>query len=75
MMNDTIDIVDAKIVNIGINFTIVSQVEADRFTVLRVVEEVLKQQFLDIKEVSEPISVSDIYRIIIRCFRWHYSII
>ena len=64
MMNDTIDILDAKIVNIGINFTIVAQAAEDRFTVLRVAENALKEEFLSLGEISEPINISNIYRIL-----------
>ena len=34
MLSDTIDILDAKIINIGINFTLISNLEANKFDVL-----------------------------------------
>ena len=64
MVNDTVDILDAKIVNIGINFTIVAQVEADKFTVLRAAENALRKMFISLGEISEPISISNIYRVL-----------
>ena len=64
MMNDTIDILDAKIINIGIKFTIVAQASQDRFTILRVAEEALKEEFLSLGEISEPINIANIYRIL-----------
>jgi|7_EtaG_2_1085326.scaffolds.fasta_scaffold01494_3 hypothetical protein len=64
MLNDTIDILDAKIANIGINFTIAATREADKFTVLARAESALKENFLSIGEISEPINIADIYRIL-----------
>ena len=64
MINDTVDILDAKIVNIGINFTIVAEIEEDKFTVLRAAENALRREFTPISEISEPISISNIYRIL-----------
>ena len=64
MINDTIDIIDAKIVNVGINFTIVANVEEDKFSVLRSAERALRNEFTTIAEIGEAISVADIYRIL-----------
>ena len=64
MMNDTIDILDAKVVNIGINFTIVTEIEENKFTVLQAAESLLKRRMLTIAEISEPINLSTIYRLL-----------
>ena len=64
MVNDTIDILDAKIVNIGIMFTIVSQGESNKHTVLRRAENALRKEFMSIGDISEAISISEIYRIL-----------
>ena len=64
MVNDTIDILDARIVNIGINFTIVSQGESNKHTVLRRAENALRKHFMSIGDISEAVSISDIYRIL-----------
>ena len=53
MVNDTIDIIDANIVNIGIDFTIVAAVEADKFTILKEAEDILRRNFLSLGEISE----------------------
>jgi len=66
MVNDTIDILDAKIVNIGINFTIVSQEDSNKHAALRKAEKALRKEFMSIGEVSEALSISDIYRILNR---------
>ena len=64
MVNDTVDIVDANIVNIGIEFTIVTESEVDKFSILQAAETELKAQFLNINEIGEPINVANIYRIL-----------
>ena len=64
MVNDTIDILDARIVNIGINFTIVSQGESNKYSVLRRAENALRKHFMSIGDISEAVSISDIYRIL-----------
>ena len=55
---------DAKIINIGIDFTIVAQLDSDKFTVLRLAEDILRQEFRSIGEISESINLSDIYRLL-----------
>ena len=62
MMNDTIDIVDARVVNIGVQFTIVASVEEDKYSVLQTAESALRNYFLSIGEISEPINISNIYQ-------------
>jgi hypothetical protein len=66
MINDSVDVLDTKIINIGIDFTLVAQAERDKFTILRAAEDALRATFLSIGEISEPISISDIYRILNR---------
>ena len=64
MMNDTIDILDAKIINVGINFTIVAQLETEKFTILKAAEAALRGEFLALGEIGESISISNIYRLL-----------
>ena len=64
MINDTIDIIDAKIVNVGVNFTIVTELESDKFSVLQRAERRLRREFMSIGEISEPINVSSLYRLL-----------
>ena len=61
MINDTIDILDGKIVNIGIEFDVVSNLESNRFDVLNnaiVALSLLLQKKFDI---GEPFYYADIY--------------
>lgn len=61
MINDTIDILDAKIVNIGIEFHVVSHRDANRFDVLHAATTALKKKFPQPLYIGEPIYISDIY--------------
>ena len=63
MINDTIDIRDAKIVNFGINFSIVSDYEENRFDVLSAATKRLKNYFINQEyDIGEAIYVVDVYK-------------
>jgi len=64
MMNDTIDILDAKLVNVGVNFTIVAQQETEKFTTLKAAERLLRNHFLTLGEIGEPLGISDVFRLL-----------
>jgi len=63
MMSDTIDILDGKIINYGINFEVIADVDANRYSVLQECVEKLKDKFLNVKnEFGEPVYITDIYK-------------
>ncbi len=61
MISDTIDILDAKIVNLGIEFTAISTMEASKFDVLN--DAILQlSSYYDRKyEIGEPFYITDIF--------------
>ena len=62
MIGDTIDIVDAKIVNIGIEFEIVVEREVNKHdTYIKCVNEIV-EEFEIAKEIGEPFDKTDINR-------------
>ena len=61
MVNDTIDILDAKIVNIGINFSVISTTDSDKYDVLQSCYLALISKYNIKFEIGEPFSISDIY--------------
>ena len=61
MISDTIDILDAKIVNIGIEFDVVSDEEANRFQILSDCSNAIKEVFAVSPFIGEPIYLTDIY--------------
>lgn len=61
MMNDTIDILDAKILNLGIDFTIVADLESNKYDVLSNAIFALKSEFSRTREIGEPFFLTDIF--------------
>jgi|TARA_R110002020_G_scaffold273414_2_gene488570 hypothetical protein len=61
MINDSIDILDAGIVNIGINFELIGELEKDFTLVLNDAIDALKQKYETKFNLGEPIYISDIY--------------
>ena len=61
MINDTIDILDAKIVNFGVEFKAVGNIERPKYEILSEAENVLRI-FLNRKmEIGEPLFLTDMY--------------
>lgn len=61
MINDTIDILDAKIVNLGIEFTAISNLEANKFDVLNDAVAELQDFYSRKLDVGEPLSITEVY--------------
>jgi hypothetical protein len=67
MINDTIDIRDAKVVNFGINFSIVADYEENRFDILSLATRRLKNYFINQEyDIGEAIYVVDLYKVLQR---------
>jgi hypothetical protein len=65
MINDTIDILDAKIVNIGIRYTARAMPDVNQFLVLEEANRAIRQFYEDrYFEIGEPILVTDIFGIL-----------
>jgi len=63
MINDTVDILDAKIVNIGIDFIAKGEVETNRFLILDRATQALRDRFGTQKmEIGEPFYITEIYK-------------
>lgn len=61
MLNDTIDILDGKIVNIGIDFIILVDLDKDKNLVLSNCLSILRSKYLQNFDFGEPFFISDIY--------------
>ena len=61
MINDTIDILDAKIANIRITFTIVADLESNKYEVLNEANLTIGKFYLNKLEIGEPLFITDIY--------------
>ena len=64
MINDTIDILDPVIVNLGINFTAVMDYSANRYEIMDDVQDALERHFEVKPNIAQPFFISDIYNII-----------
>jgi hypothetical protein len=62
MMNDTIDILNAQIVNIGIDFSIVVDDSANKYETLRKASKAIEDTFLVHKDIGEPLVISDYFK-------------
>ena len=61
MINDTIDILDTRIVNIGIRFSVKSTQQENKYTALNEGIQAVKNQFSRKFEIGEPIYLTDVY--------------
>jgi len=61
MINDTIDILDAKILNFGINFTVTAMKGTNKYTVLDRCIRFLTIKYSESLHIGEPIYISNIY--------------
>ena len=67
MINDTIDILDARIVNIGIDFHIKASQDFNKFEVLESARQEISEYFGDYHlEVGEPLYITNIYNVLKR---------
>ena len=64
MVNDTIDILDAKICNIGISFKIVPFPGSNKYDLLIEANTALRDAFTKTFYIGEPIVITDIYQIL-----------
>lgn len=61
MVNDTIDIMDAKVINLALSFTIVTKGGYDKFKVLNKCLRTLQDRFSRHYDISEPFSYTEVY--------------
>ena len=64
MLNDTMDILDAKVANIGINFSAVVNTDQDKFEALNVAINTIKEMFAENLDIGQPIYITKIYDIL-----------
>lgn len=64
MINDTIDILDAKILNLGINYTIISDLRYEGNETLNECNFQLQEYFSYAREIGEPFFITDIQKIL-----------
>jgi hypothetical protein len=61
MINDTLDIMDAKIINLSLGFTVITKGGYDKFRVLDECLRVLRNRFSRHYDIAEPFSFTEVY--------------
>lgn len=64
MINDTIDILDAVIVNVAVDFNVVANPDYDKTEVLNTALFALRQQYFNKQEIGESFSLANVYNIL-----------
>lgn len=62
MINDTIDIMDARILNLRIDFVAVGSLERTKIEVLTAAYERLQKRFSRLPDIGEPFFITDVYK-------------
>ena len=66
MITDTVDILDAHIINFGVEYEIMIGISANKYDVINACDLALKEHFLQKQDIAEPIKLSDIYLVLSR---------
>lgn len=61
MVNDTIDIIDGKIINLGINFSVVADPDKNKYDVLNLCVDALQEKFRQPLLMGESFYITDVY--------------
>ena len=65
MISDTIDILDGKIINFGINFTVIGEKTLNRFDILQNAIQALINKYSEkTMDMGEPFFLSDVYNVL-----------
>ena len=65
MINDTIDILDGNIINIGIRYRVIASLDINKFDLLDSCNTKLMGDFLNIKfNLGEPVYITEIYKLL-----------
>jgi len=62
MINDTIDILDAIIVNFGIDYEVLIDMSANKYSVINLCNQALTKQFSRKLDIGESIFITDVYK-------------
>tara|TARA_Y100000592_G_C5469251_1_gene318447 strand:- start:227 stop:2020 length:1794 start_codon:yes stop_codon:yes gene_type:complete len=63
MINDSVDILDASIINYGINFEVIGDIGINKYDLLQNCVNQIRNNLLNVKKnIGEPIYIADIYK-------------
>ena len=66
MVNDTVDLLDANIVNIGINFSVIGERNTNTVDLLLLCKNRLSELYTQKYNIGEPFNISEIYQVLNR---------
>jgi hypothetical protein len=64
MVNDTIDIIDGKIINVAVSYTVVSDMKFSKFEILQKCNSEVEVYMNQFKDFGEPLYISDLYKVL-----------
>ena len=64
MINDTIDVLDAKIVNFGVHYTIVTEAGANRYEVVDLCNRLLRRRYAKVHDIGEPFHITELFTLL-----------
>jgi hypothetical protein len=64
MINDVVDILDAKVVNFGIDFSVIADLENNKYDVLTACKNALIEEFSRVRDIGEPLYYTDIAKVL-----------
>jgi len=64
MVNDTVDILDAKILNLGIIFEAVGRTDMSKLEILQEAKAALRRHFVRYPEIGETFFITDVYKVL-----------
>ena len=64
MINDTVDILDAKIINLGVDFVIIAEPSKNKHEVLSSALTALRDHFSMTADIGEPLQITDVYKVL-----------
>ena len=64
MISDTVDILDAKIINLGVNFVVKVESDFDKYEVLEACRAEMALYFDDHFEIGEPLYITKLYKLL-----------
>jgi hypothetical protein len=64
MVSDTIDILDAKIINVAIDYEVIGRTDTSKFETLEAANLTLQNHFSRLPEIGEPFWITDVYKIL-----------
>ena len=64
MINDTVDILDARVINLGINFEIIGNLEKNKYDVLNNAVLVLRKEMKKKRDIGQSFFITDVYNVL-----------